>query len=502
MIRKLRPARLAPLTVLLSFAAVDASADICRVTTSGTSSGTGADWSTSLDLGAALATPACTEVWVAKGLYRQPAGTDVETSFSLRADVAVYGGFAGTETLRGQRNVTANVTVLSGDMLGDDPSVDGILADGSQIVGTNTKHVVKVRGAGPATVLDGFTITAGDANSGSQAMGGGFFCDAFGSAVCTPTLANLVFVGNRAIHGGAIANDGGSGGNASPTLRDVRFAGNVARLGGAMANIAANGASNPVLDRVSFVSNRAESSGGAIANLADAGVRVGNSTFAFNAALGESGGAGEGGAVHSSGNSANTSDTFYNVTFHGNVASRRGGAVYALAVNIATVSSTKTLTFENVTFSQNRAGNFTAAGHAIRTEDGTGTTNLHLRNTIVWGNGGEFDDETVILSPARYTFDRGVFEVACSACTNTTTADPKLQPLRSVGGSVPVLLLGAGSSATDAGDNAVCAGANVAAIDARGAARPVGAGCDIGAVERTASDDALFADPLFGHGFE
>ena len=111
MIRTLRPARLAPLAVLLSLAAVDAHADICHVTTLGKPIGSGVDWSSPLDLATALATPACTEVWVAKGLYRQPAGTDVETSFRLRPDVAVYGGFAGTETLRAQRNVTANVTV-------------------------------------------------------------------------------------------------------------------------------------------------------------------------------------------------------------------------------------------------------------------------------------------------------------------------------------------------------------------------------------------------------
>ncbi len=50
-----------------------------------------------------------------QGHTSQP-GTDRTISFELKNGVAIYGGFAGTETLRTQRNPATNVTVLSGDI--------------------------------------------------------------------------------------------------------------------------------------------------------------------------------------------------------------------------------------------------------------------------------------------------------------------------------------------------------------------------------------------------
>ena len=58
--------------------------------------------------------------------------------------------------------------------------------------------------------------------------------------------------------------------------------------------------------------------------------------------------------------------------------------------------------------------------------------------------------------------------------------DDKFTPLQDNGGPSDTLAPGAGSPLLDAGDGATCA-----ATDQRGLARPQGAGCDIGAVERT-----------------
>src|SRR4051794_31523633 len=73
----------------------------------------------------ALAATSVGEIWVAKGTYYPDEGTgiannDRTASFNLKNNVALYGGFAGTETGRSQRNWKTNVTVFSGDLQQDD----------------------------------------------------------------------------------------------------------------------------------------------------------------------------------------------------------------------------------------------------------------------------------------------------------------------------------------------------------------------------------------------
>jgi len=81
------------------------------------------------------------EVWV------KAAGQYVET-ITLKSGVSVYGGFAGTETQRSQRDFKTNVTTIDATLV------------------TPRYHVVTMIGM-TNTRLDGFTITGGNANAGS-----------------------------------------------------------------------------------------------------------------------------------------------------------------------------------------------------------------------------------------------------------------------------------------------------------------------------------------------
>jgi hypothetical protein len=121
--------------------------------------GDGSSWQqafASLSDALAAAWP-CDEVWVADGTYyRTAVGTDPNAAFVVPASMSVYGGFAGSEQHRYERNWLANETILSGQ---DSPH--------------NTDYVVRV-GADTAmvdSVLDGFVIQ--DANGPGVYTAGG-----------------------------------------------------------------------------------------------------------------------------------------------------------------------------------------------------------------------------------------------------------------------------------------------------------------------------------------
>ena len=252
---------------------------IAYVNGSATPPGTGDSWgnaytylTTGLD--AARGCANVNEVWVATGVYT-PGTADTDT-FLLPPGVGVYGGFTGYESARSQRDWANNVTVLSGDIGGDDTGKDanGVITDTSNIVDFNSYHVVFADGTDTpitgSTILDGFTITAGEANGAyPHQYGGGFFCDGIGSgSVCSPHLANLIFSGNCAsIVGGAMYNRSQDGGESSPSLVNVAFVGNKATYGGAMYNAGAEGGeSSPSLVNVTFANNAAGQDGGAMYN--------------------------------------------------------------------------------------------------------------------------------------------------------------------------------------------------------------------------------------------
>jgi predicted outer membrane repeat protein len=230
-------------------------------------------------------TEAC-EIWVKAGVYYPDQGgsqadNDRSTTFTLKNGVALYGGFAGTETAREQRDWTANVTVLSGDIDQNDlTNPNGVVTDTANITGTNAYHVVTGNGATDSTaVLDGFTITAGQANSdvGWSQWGGGMFI--IGNS--SPTLKNVTFSGNSALIGGGMFTH-----TSNPALTNVTFSDNAAaHSGGGMYNWY----SNPTLTNVTFSGNVAMWYGGGMYNW-DSSPTLTNVTFSDNSASGDGGG--------------------------------------------------------------------------------------------------------------------------------------------------------------------------------------------------------------------
>ena len=415
-------------------------------------SGTGdcQSWDNACELQTALQTVLSgNEVWVAAGTYKPTAGTDRTISFELKNGVAIYGGFAGTETLRTQRNFETNVTTLSGDIgTGDDNS-------------DNSYHVVVGSGTDNSTLIDGFTVTAGNADADistpDTSRGGGMFND-----LGNPTVQNMVFSGNYAVFGGGIHNGEGSisyplVGGSSPVITNVIFANNSAYEGGGMENY---GYSNPILTNVIFRDNSAERTGGGMDNLDYSNPSLTNVTFSDNTAAG-------GGGM----SNTRSDPTLINVTFADNTAELGGG--------LGNYSSSPTLT--NVTFTNNVAIGadppLTVApdsGGGIYNEN---NSNPVVRNTILWGNTA-LNGAQVYDATSTPVVSDSVVQDGYASGTNVITADPKLGTLGDYGGFTETIPLQAGSSAIDAGDDATCA-----STDQRGVARPQGGHCDIGAYE-------------------
>lgn len=236
----------------------------------GAASGECTSWAAGCDLTRAIAAALPgDQVWVKQGTYTP--GTTRTNSFALKNDVAIYGGFAGTETAAdfAKRNPGTRVTILSGEI--GDPETNG----------DNCYHVVVSSGVNSSAILDGFTITGGNANGPDTTTwsGGGMR----NSSSSSPTLANLTFLNNTATYGGGLGNTDGS----NPTLTNATFNGNSAasgRNGGGMWNVA----SSPTLNNVSFYGNSALT-GGAIYNLSGNPV-LNNVTMSGNSAAGAAGG--------------------------------------------------------------------------------------------------------------------------------------------------------------------------------------------------------------------
>ncbi len=421
------------------------------------------------------------EVWVAAGLYKPTTGTSRTVSFSMHNNVAIYGGFAGSETALSGRPTINPVTgqpsigVPSSSTLSGDIGTTGNAAD-------NSYHVIYNPAIGTPTglslnntaVLDGFVIADGNANGSSfpNIAGGGMFNAGNGAGqVCSPLIRNCAFQNNSAVSfGGAMYNDGRTGGTSSPSLINCLFQNNTAgTYGGAINNNGnfSGGTSSPILTNCAFQSNTAGSEGGAMFNTASGGTSspiLTNCSFQSNSAA-------NGGAMT---NNNTSSPRLTNCAFQNNAATVDGGAINN---NGGGGNSSPILT--NCSFQSNTAGR---DGGAMFNIGSGGTSSPVMTNCVVWGNGG--NKTFVNYNATGISASYSLFEntVANYSATNSLTVS--VSPFASTTG----MALNACSPAINAGNpastSATGAPAAIGTTDLVGNPRFFNAGrIDMGAVE-------------------
>ena len=297
------------------------------------------------------------EIRVAQGVYipdqnsANPGGSgDREATFQLITGVTIKGGYAGPgEPDPNERDVEAYETVLSGDLAGNDGPD---FANNDE----NSYHVVTGSNTDGTTVLDGFTITAGNANGSprSNQHGGGMY-----NGDGSPTLINCIFRGNMATgawcRGGGMYSDSGS-----PVLTNCIFSGNFADASGGMH--CGGVCDSPRLTNCIFIGNRTGGNGGGLRNNS-LNMTLTNCMFIGNSAGGSGGGLlnqrwdgyvtltncmflgntaqqRDGGGMFSE----HTVQIVTNCTFSGNSAGRRGGGIYNVMGNYGGYQEITTLT--------------------------------------------------------------------------------------------------------------------------------------------------------------
>jgi hypothetical protein len=169
----------------------------------GTNNGT--SWENAYtDLQTALANASTdSEIWVASGIYKPTTTNAQSISFNLKQSVEIYGGFAGFETSREQRNWTTNQAILSGDIR----SI-GIDSDHSyHVVFANDNITASSR-------LDGFTITKGN-DSQYSGNGGGIY-----NNDSDAIFANLSIISNK-VNSGSGSGGGMYSQDGNPQLLNV-----------------------------------------------------------------------------------------------------------------------------------------------------------------------------------------------------------------------------------------------------------------------------------------
>lgn len=209
--------------LLLGFTAT---AQVVYVDIDATGANNGTTWADAYtDLAMALDSAAAgSSLWIAAGTYVTPE----TTSFFIERELALYGGFAGTETELSAADPAANVTVLSGDVLGNDPDAydADLMSDNNRVlVVLDTNETNTFTAMVQGLTIHGGVLT-GEFETGSIVpfSGGGVL------ALGRVHISDVIFTGNRANFGSATAFVSLSATGSSAT--NVTLEGNYFSLGG------------------------------------------------------------------------------------------------------------------------------------------------------------------------------------------------------------------------------------------------------------------------------
>jgi parallel beta helix pectate lyase-like protein len=363
------------LSLLLALTLAASGQSVTYVDASATGAGDGSSWADAFT----TLTLACSqtfsgEIWVAAGSYRNNDFGFRQTSILPKNGVEIYGGFSGTETQRDERDPAANVTILDGDLNGDDVFYLGNLND-------NSHHIVTVINL-QSCLFDGFTFRGGYTSGSSSTVGA-----AIRAVSSKLTVRNCIFRENVAKFGASIGAEGAS----EVTVENCEFSFNEARYGRGAGIHIGSGATG-LVRKSRFVENRVTGgtvigTGGAINSDDGSQLTVETCFFEHNTAVfGCCGGitASEGAAIRSRGsNTVITACSFFDNEAHD------GGAVALSGSGV----------MENCLFSGNLAAvelGYGGFGGAILIRGASSSWTIRgctvSKNLAIFGAGGVFSD--------------------------------------------------------------------------------------------------------------